>query len=102
MKNFIRFFVDDTQHAAFVLMATVNKDPDTLMVLYNSPRQKVKYSTHEGRYEIRLSRDVCSKYIKLFKENCPNQSTILVMFFIGKIHELIKTMEDSLTGKEDD
>lgn len=101
MKNFVRFFLDDTQHAAFIHMATVNKDPDTLMALFNSPRQKIKYSSYEGRREIRLSRDVCSKYIKLFKESCPNGSTILVMFFIGKVHELIKTMEDSLTEKEE-
>lgn len=99
MKNFIRFFVGDVQYEAFKHMATVNKDPDTLMVLSNTPRQKVKYSTHEGKYEIRLSKEVCSKYINLFKENCPKWTTILGLFFINKIHELIKTMEDSLKCK---
>lgn len=100
MKNFIRFFVGDVQYEAFKHMATVNKDPDTLMVLYQSPRQKVKNSTDKGKHEIRLSKEVCSKYINLFKENCPNWTTILGLFFINKIHELIKTMEESLTEKE--
>ena len=94
MKGFVRFFVDDTQRDLLSHLACANKDPDTCWTITNMPRNK------KGKYELRLSCEVCKKYLDMVKEQSKNffgkGLTMLEFFFANKVHELITTMEGVL------